>query len=251
MPVGYKNNDSWTDFCYTIPIPIWGDPTLPHPIEPSTLRILTPDGKTVGTGFLVAKNLAVTCAHVIKDLNCGAGDTVYVCFTGKATSTAARVLPEYWCPDEATDIAILQVDEIPAGVFPLRMGRASESKLKNDLYTFGYAIAANEQGIGGLGTFITLKQEGNFIQFRMHEADHGHSGAPIYDDKRGVVVGMIKKGHTHLGRNAKPPSPSHPKPSGRSARNSNPRLPSCRGATPSSKASTCCPTTTTSASKIS
>jgi hypothetical protein len=27
---------------------------VPHPTEPSTLRILTPDGKTVGTGFLVA-----------------------------------------------------------------------------------------------------------------------------------------------------------------------------------------------------
>ncbi len=175
---------------------------MPHPIEPSTLRILRPTGQTVGTGFLVAKNLAVTCAHVIKLLNASPGDTVDVCFTGKKTSTTARVLIEYWRPDEATDIAILQVDEVPAGVFPLRMGRASESRLKNDLYTFGYAIAADEQGIGGLGTFITLKQEGNFIQFRMHEANHGHSGAPIYDDKRGVVVGILSKGHTCLGRNA-------------------------------------------------
>jgi hypothetical protein len=177
------------------------EPTVPHPIDSSTLRILRPTGQTVGTGFLVSKNLVVTCAHVIKQLRADAGDRVYLCFTGKANSTSALVLPEYWRPDEATDIAILQVDEVPAGVFPLRMGRAGESRLKNDLYTFGYATAADEQGIGGLGTFITLKQEGNFIQFRMHEANHGHSGAPIYDDKRGVVVGMIKKGHTHLGRN--------------------------------------------------
>lgn len=175
---------------------------MPHPIEPSTLRILKPTGETVGTGFLVSKNLAVTCAHVIKILGVGAGDTIDIRFTGKSTSTSAHVLPEYWRPDDSTDIAILHVDDVPTGVFPLRMGRANESRLKNDLYTFGYAIAADEQGIGGLGIFITLKQEGNFIQFRMHEANHGHSGAPIYDDQRGVVVGMIKKGHTGTGRNA-------------------------------------------------
>jgi len=175
---------------------------MPHPIEPSTLRILRPTGETVGTGFLVSKHLAVTCAHVVKILGGGAGDKIDIRFTGKSAATTARVLPEYWRPDEATDIAILQVDEVPVGVFPLRMGRASESRLKNDLYTFGYAIAADQEGIGGLGTFITLKQEENFIQFRMHEANHGHSGAPIYDDKRGVVVGMIKKGYTGTGRNA-------------------------------------------------
>ena len=175
---------------------------MPHPIEARTLRILKPTGETVGTGFLVSKNLAVTCAHVVKILAAGAGDTIDIRFTGKSAATTGRVLPEYWRPDDATDIAILQVDEVPAGVFPLRMGRASESRLKNDLYTFGYAIAGDEQGIGCLGTFITLKQEGNFIQFRMHEANHGHSGAPIYDDKRGVVVGMVKKGHTGTGRNA-------------------------------------------------
>ena len=175
---------------------------MPHPIEPSTLRILKPTGETVGTGFLVSKNLAVTCAHVVKILGAGAGDTIDIRFTGKSAATTACVLREYWTPDDSTDIAILQVDDVPTGVFPLRMGRASESRLKNDLYTFGYAIAGDEQGIGGLGTFITLKQEGNFIQFRMHEANHGHSGAPIYDDKRGVVVGMIKKGHRCSGRNA-------------------------------------------------
>jgi len=47
----------------------------------------------------------------------------------------------------------------------------------------------------------TLNREGNFIQFRMHEANHGHSGALIYDDRRDVVVGMIKTGHTGTGRN--------------------------------------------------
>jgi len=33
-------------------------------LDPSTLRILNVKGQTIGTGFLVAKTLAVTCAHV-------------------------------------------------------------------------------------------------------------------------------------------------------------------------------------------
>lgn len=39
---------------------------MPHPIEASTLRILKPTGETVGTGFLVASNLAVTYARAVK-----------------------------------------------------------------------------------------------------------------------------------------------------------------------------------------
>ena len=34
-------------------------------IEPSTLRILNAKGQTIGTGFLVSKTLAVTCAYIV------------------------------------------------------------------------------------------------------------------------------------------------------------------------------------------
>jgi hypothetical protein len=51
---------------------------MPHPIEASTVRILKPTGETVGPGFLVSKNLAVTCAHVVKILGAGAGDTIHI-----------------------------------------------------------------------------------------------------------------------------------------------------------------------------
>lgn len=38
---------------------------MPHPLETGTIRILTPDGSTAGTGFLVLKSLAGTCAHIV------------------------------------------------------------------------------------------------------------------------------------------------------------------------------------------
>lgn len=66
---------------------------MSHAIEAFTLRILKPTGETVGTGFLVSKNLAVTCAHVVKILGAGAGDTIDIRFTGKSAATIARILP--------------------------------------------------------------------------------------------------------------------------------------------------------------
>jgi hypothetical protein len=65
----------------------------------------------------------VTCVHVITLLGAEGADTVNIRFTGQSTFAAARVCPEYWRPDEATDIAILQVDEVPAGVFPYGWAR--------------------------------------------------------------------------------------------------------------------------------
>lgn len=171
---------------------------MPHLIEPSILRIINAKGETIGTGFLVSETLAVTCAHVVLAASIDSENRIRIQFTSERKPVFATILDKYFDVDR--DVAILQVDKVPAFITSLRLGRASESRLKNDLYTFGYAIAAGEQGIGGLGTFI--RQDGNFVQFRMHEADHGHSGAPLYDDKRGVVVGMVKKGKDTPGRNA-------------------------------------------------
>jgi V8-like Glu-specific endopeptidase len=93
---------------------------LPHPIEASTLRILNSNGDTVGTGFLVAPNLAVTCAHVVidavKTIDSMAGKTIKVQFTGQAKQLDTLVLPEYRRDVDQEDIAILQINEVSNGV---------------------------------------------------------------------------------------------------------------------------------------
>jgi hypothetical protein len=172
---------------------------LTHPIEPSTFRILSKTGSTIGTGFLVAPNLGLTCAHVIDAAFPDAEHKLQIRFAGRREYIDARALVDR--VNREKDVAILEIDTVPEGVHPLRMGCAGESRLDKKLYTYGYAIAAGEQGLGGLGTFITHKPETGLIQFRMHEADHGHSGAPVFDDKRGVVIGMVKKGKDQPGRN--------------------------------------------------
>ena len=65
-------------------------------IEASILRVLNPDGEIVGTGFLVAAGLAITCAHVVKDagqtVDSMAGESIKVQFIGQKKFIDAIVL---------------------------------------------------------------------------------------------------------------------------------------------------------------
>ena len=175
---------------------------MPHAIDASTFRVLHPNGNTVGTGFLVAPSLAVTCAHVIVAADAIDGDTVQLQFTGQMEQIKALVLSELWSDPGNFDVAILQLEKVPAEIHPLRLERAATCRLDAKLYTFGYARAADEIGISGYGDFRNFPTGNKIFQFRMHEADCGHSGAPVLDEKRGVVIGMVQKGETEPGRNA-------------------------------------------------
>jgi uncharacterized delta-60 repeat protein len=168
-------------------------------IEPSTLRILNAKGQTIGTGFLVSQTLAVTCAHVAMAAAPDGENRIRAQFTGQRQSITVKVLDA--CLDLERDVAILEIESAPEGVQPLRLGLAKDSASGNPFFAFGYASAAKIQGIGTRGQIITLLPDGRLLQIRSHEADHGISGAPVLDEKRGVVVGMITKGHEALGRN--------------------------------------------------
>ena len=104
-------------------------------------------------------------------------------FTGQTEKNNAVILSEFWSDPSKFDVAILQLEKVPAGVHPLRMERAATCRLDAKLYTFGYASAADEIGISGYGEFRNFPTGSKVFQFRMHEADHGHSGAPVLDGK--------------------------------------------------------------------
>ncbi len=168
---------------------------MTHIIEPSTLRILNSKGQTVGTGFLVAPNLAVTCAHVVIDANSFSGETIKVQFTGKTEQLDAVVIPEYWGDLDKTDVAFLRLSQTPDGIKPVRLGLAEKCQPGSPFYSFGYTKAAGEQGLGTDARIITLAPGSHFLQLSSEEAYYGMSGAPVYDKERKVVVGMIDKGH--------------------------------------------------------
>ncbi len=170
-------------------------------LETSTLRILNPNGKTVGTGFLVAPNLAVTCAHVVVAAGAIDGDTVQVQFTDRTEKISALVEPKYWRIVKKGDVAFLRLESVPEGVQALRLAPAETSRPGSGFRSFGYANAAGLQGIHANGTIDGYLSEHRLLQLQSPQANHGISGGPVWDEARGVVVGMITQGHTELGRN--------------------------------------------------
>ncbi len=168
-------------------------------IEPSTLRIINSKGQTIGTGFLVAKTLAVTCAHVAMSAAPDGEYRIRAQFTGQKQPITARILDQYLDLDR--DVSILELESAPEGVQPLRLGMAAECQPGNPFYSFGYTTAANIQGIIARGAIDGYLPQHKLLQLQAPQANHGISGAPVLDEKRGVVVGMITKGHTELGRN--------------------------------------------------
>ena len=86
---------------------------MPHAIDASTFRVLHPNSKTVGTGFLVASNLVATCAHVVIAADALEGDNIQVQFTGQSEKINALVLSEFWSDPDQFDVAILQLGSSP------------------------------------------------------------------------------------------------------------------------------------------
>jgi hypothetical protein len=171
-------------------------------IDSTVFAILDQGERIVGSGFLVSAEYGVTCAHVIHDAGAIAGDVVHVRFFGQKDRVEAQVVLQFWSEPEEFDVAILKLERIPAGVRPLRLERASTCHVGGKLYTFGYARAADETHLSGHGEFTNFPTGSKVFQFRMHEVNHGHSGAPLLDLQRHAIIGMIQKGETQLGRNA-------------------------------------------------
>ena len=112
---------------------------MPHTIEPSILRILNSKGQSVGTGFLVSKTMAVTCAHVVSSIALDAENRIRVQFTGQKQSIFARMPDEFFDIDQ--DVAILELESVPNGVQPLRLVPAASCRPGSDFRSFGYATA--------------------------------------------------------------------------------------------------------------
>ena len=170
-------------------------------LEPSTLRILNATGQTIGTGFLLSSSLAITCAHVVASAGAVDGDTIQVQFSGRSEIIEALIEPKFWRETKKGDLAFLRLAQIPSGVIPLRLGLAEHSREGNIFRSFGYATAAGMQGIKANGSIDGYLRQHELVQLQSPQTNHGISGAPVWDEQRGVVIGMITKGHTELGRN--------------------------------------------------
>src|SRR6266568_5801393 len=165
------------------------------------VRVLESDGKTVGTGFVVnagGDSLIVTCAHVVELAKSGPGRSIALTFSPfdldrSAEKYSAIVEPACWRDADAEDIAVLHLEEpLPRGVEPLRLGSSLGSE-DHVFQSYGFGEAKPTDGLWGKCTVLGPTRENSFPVWQMDsgEVSLGFSGAPVWDEKLQVVIGMV------------------------------------------------------------
>ncbi len=172
---------------------------MPEDLTDGIVQILRYDGIVVGTGFLVSNNLIATCAHVVQAAEKGPGDKVGVRFYPNGKEFSAIVMPERWHSPDKEDLSILQLEnELPSDVNVLSLG-SSAGATGHRVSTFGFPTTGEVKGLWGHGEVLgKVNERGNsLLQIDSNEITAGFSGAPLLDESRhrviGIIVGTIKQ----------------------------------------------------------
>lgn len=167
----------------------------PSDLPTAVAQILGPDGKVAGAGFLVAEDVLVTCAHVVRAAGSGAGELLRVSFPHVAGADGLEGSVEEWRAPEAEDVAFIRLRETPPSTRVLSLGSA-EGCGGHRVRSFGFPAQAQQDGHLGFGTvgdLLPASQNANaLLQLtRANDLTTGFSGGPVLDQMTGLVVGMV------------------------------------------------------------
>ncbi|WFE97517.1 trypsin-like peptidase domain-containing protein [Micromonospora sp. WMMD987] len=160
------------------------------------VQILDDGGRTAGAGFLVADGLLVTCAHVLASGPGTAPDgPVLVRFLRLDDQPRrARVSEPHWRTPGAGDVAFLRMaDPVPVTARPLPLGTAGAGR--RAVKTYGFPTNAPDHGQYGYAVTGDRIRSGNDVELLQltdcTEVTEGFSGAPVVDERTGLVIGMV------------------------------------------------------------
>lgn len=146
--------------------------------------------KEIGTGFVLADDLIVTCAHVVGKQDFQATFQFY----GRGGEPReATSIPELWSPKGENDIAALRFEGgLPEGVSPLKLGHSDHTD-RHHCRALGFPDLKPIKGVRGQGTLAGYVTDGRrrLIQLKSTEITDGFSGAPVLDEVTERVVGMV------------------------------------------------------------
>ena len=175
-------------------------------LGPAVARILTPDGEVVGAGFLIAPDTVCTCAHVVDRAVRMPGaepsadaprDTVGLDFPLMDSAAVHRATVVTWRPaivDGDGDVALLRLPAVPAaGSAPVRLvggGDAWDHRFRVLGFPTGsdqgvWANGRVRAPVGGRWTALSEEYD------RIRRISPGFSGAPVWDEDLGGVIGML------------------------------------------------------------
>jgi WD40 repeat protein len=166
--------------------------------QAGVVRIIDAGGKAVGTGFVVTSDgLIVTCAHVIDVAR--SDDSIHLIFHDPGSTKekrevrVARVEPDYWRDEAAEDVAFLRLEgPLPMEAVPLPLGSSFNTQGQT-LLSFGFPEAKPDDGMLGECRILGFVSEDSIslLQLSSNQVSKGFSGAPVWDDSRHVVIGMV------------------------------------------------------------
>jgi serine protease Do len=151
----------------------------------ATVQTATIDG--IGSGVLIsADGKVVTAAHVVQ-----LADAVSVEFPGSA-AVIARVLVS----DPATDVALLQLDYVPAGVTPVKLGDSDRAEVGDQVFVIGAPLGISRTlTVGHLSARRSPREAaGSLAMAELFQTDaainRGNSGGPLFS-MDGEVIGVV------------------------------------------------------------
>ena len=167
-----------------------------EPLKDITIRILNQHGRTVGAGFLIGAQRAVTCAHVVVAAGRAPGDEIQIEFFNDQRRMPCAISAENWSDPKEDDVALLLLAEEspPREIPPLRLPQDVD----------GHCFAA--LGFPDMGDYKVLHASGHLsrlvpvesqrrplLQIEGKDIFEGMSGAAVFDTDTGDVVGMISE----------------------------------------------------------
>ncbi len=177
-------------------------------VEAAIVRIRKPTGAIVGAGFLIHEKYVLTCAHVIAQA-LGISESapqrpsapIFLDFPLVAPDVRLTALVVFWrpIPDRGNstqgheDIAVLELnDPLPASAKPVRL-LLEEDLWNHPFQTFGFPVG-HDDGLWSTG-ILRGRQGTGWVQVEDVKStggrlESGYSGAPVWDEQLGGVVGM-------------------------------------------------------------
>ncbi len=141
----------------------------------------------LGSGVLIsAGGQLLTAAHVVQT-----ADTIEVVFQD-APSVPAHVVAS----DPAADVALLQLDAVPAGVLPVRLGNSDRAEVGDPVFVVGAPFGISHTlTVGHLSARRPSSASfGGLVGGELFQTDaainHGNSGGPMFN-MDGEVIGIV------------------------------------------------------------